>query len=904
MPRQNGERRLRFRAYDACGKSSTAQVLDFRGAVNFGLEPVGDYAHRASALEISWRTRDPIQAFVCWEESGYGPAYLLLDNRGKGYTVGGTRNLNVELAQCAERWFDRAYKENVQEPEVGFEPSDELMALRKKAYKALARMAAARSESSRAVAASKALAKTLAAWTALLQEYGRAFARRRRAQFILGAMMTEPYADAWQYSVATMFSDYERRLELMKQQGLDTVGIVFLWREDYTFSRPETLGPYDRVIDYARRIGLNVMGMVLDSFDYLTHRGLSDARFVEASRIQARNLAMHYRGRVRFWTVTDEANGKNFLPHTFEARLRAGNEAARVIKQIDPSAVTLATLLFDEDFLPLLARLKSQNALVPEVDVIALSLFQHLGPGVDIVYRKIHELFPDKRIGVGETGYTAGRDCDLIYSAPLNYSYGLGGGFWWFHWDGMIDRGIDGQWYTTRFYDVVQNLAKAISSTATHAESPPSLEGPEPTTHSEQTSQHRSRKPGLAAETPHSLNEFEGAAWRGSRWLLESGVYDPRTGAVREAYDPVSKGYFAAEVSSVAAALEVFVECYGRNRQSAYLDAARQAARYLATQQHSGSGPRVTGSIVGPARRAESLADARAIEALLDFYFATGEEKYLEVSEKAAGWLLGFMQNPDGSFKCAYDLKARSFVDGVRDDWKHTRAFAHAKIAAALFKVWEAVRETEPRYREGARRVLDWALGLQNFNGSFKGHYNPRRAQASDDKFVSSLLEGVEGLFSAYAYLLRHPRDIVLHPVYFEACRNFAGWLIEFAQGPEGGVWAWVYGDDSHTAAAALPTAQATRLLLRLHLVTRDDRYLAAARRAGDFLVKLQQRRGSARSEGGFAGGNHASSPDVICTRTTALASTALLELSAVLNRPGLNLNPAAPRYSGFDPLF
>jgi hypothetical protein len=887
------ERVLRFLAFDASSKPSTEQVLDFRGALNLGLMPVGDYALAPDNLEVRWRGNDPVQVFLRWEEPAYGPAYLLLDNGGKGYTTGGTRNLNVELARSAWRWFDHSYQENLRNAEVGFEPSRELNAFRNSARKALERMDAASSERSRAATASQALADTLAAWTASLKEHGRAFGLRYRDQFILGAMMTEPYADAWQYSVATMFTDYKERLALMKHQGLDTVGIVFLWREDYTFSRPETFEPYDQVIDYARHLGLNVMGMVLDSFDYVTHRNLSDAGFIEASGVQARNLATHFEGRIRFWTITDETNGKNSLPHTFVARLKAGNAAARAIKKVDPSAVTLATLLFDEEFLPLLARLKRERAIAPEVDVIALSLFHHLGPGVDIVFRIIHELFPNKKIGVGESGYTVGKDCDLIYSAPLNYSYGLGGGFWWFHWDSMIDRGIDGRWYTTRFYRVIRNLADSMRNKTAPAE-----------THQPQTP----AKPQsvLRERVPRPRNEYEDAAWRGTRWLLASGVFDPKTAPVSKANDPQKGRFLAPDVSSAATALQVFVRGYGHSEVSVYFDAARRAATYLSTRVYQGSDRRAAGSLAEPGgnRRAESLANARAIDGLLDFYFATGEEKCLEVSQKAADWLLEFMQNADGSFKSAFDLKPGSFVDGLQDDWRHARAFAHAKIAGTLFKVWEAVKETEPRYREGALRVLGWALTLQNFNGSFKGHYNPVRRQASDDKFMAGLLDGVEGLFSACVQLLRHPRGIALHPVYLEACRNFAAWLKRLAWSLKGGIPEWVLGDDTLSEAATLPTAQAIRLWLRLHLLIGEPGCLEAAKAAGNFLLKVQDQSGDPHRAGGFPPENISVERLTLSAQATAAAILALQELSEVLTNPQIVLDPAQPRYVGFDPLF
>ncbi len=244
MSRKQPERVLRFLAFDASGKPSTKQVLDFRGAWALNLSPVGDSARTSTSLEIRWQGNAPVQIFLRWEEPAYGPAYLVLDNGGKGYSTGGTRNLNVELACSAWRWFDGAFQENLRNKEAGFNPPKELLAFRLLARKSLARMDAASSERARAMAASNALANTLQAWTLLIEEHGRVFARRHRGQFILGAMMREPYADAWQYSVPVMFSDFEKRLELMKVQGLDTVGItrVSIPSSDSHAARPDPRG--------------------------------------------------------------------------------------------------------------------------------------------------------------------------------------------------------------------------------------------------------------------------------------------------------------------------------------------------------------------------------------------------------------------------------------------------------------------------------------------------------------------------------------------------------------------------------------------------------------------------------------------------------------------------------------
>jgi hypothetical protein len=890
--RKRREQILRFKVFDARGIPSAEQVLDFRGALTRGFERTGEYERSENELVVRWDGREPVVIDVHWREPGYGPAYLLLDHEGRGYASGGARHLNADLARASWRHFDRAWREWTAGP--GFVPSRPLLALRRAAGRAIARLAGSRGGAPLARAAAAALPATLAAWEALLKEHGRAFARAHRDQFILGAMLTEPFPDAWQYSVERMFSDYEQRLALAKRQGLDAVGICFLWRDDLTFSRPESFAPYDVVVDAARRLGLEVMGMVLDSFDYKTHQHLSDEEFVEVSAAQARNLTEHFRGRLRYWTVTDETNARGFLPHSFQARLEAGNAAARAIKAVDPEAVTLATLFFDEDLLPLLARLKAERAIAREVDVIALSLFHHLGPGSDLVYRALHELFPEKRLAVGETGYIAGKDCDLIYSAPLNYSCGLGGGFWWYHWDGMIDRALDGRWYPTRFYREIQALAEAIG--------PRRIQGEPPREVIDQLASKPSELFAMSLEFP-AESEYARAARRGARWLLESGVFDVRRGMAwgEMCSGRGSMGHSSVEVTGRV--LPVFLREYWKSREPAWLEAARDGAKWLAGRQTNGKGGHGGAILDLRSKTAWSRSTALALDALLDVYFATGEEEFLEAAERAGMWLLGRMQNADGSFKAAYDVKSRRFMDGDRDDWRHSRAFGHARIAGTLLKLWEAVKETEPAYQQAAIRALAWALKFQNYDGSFKGHYSPRRRQASDEKNVSSLCEGAEGLFSACVQLLRHPRDIALHPVYLEAVKKFGSWLKDYAQFPDGSLPVWVHGDDSREGAGTLPTAQAVRLWVRLDLVTREANWLEAAARAGDFLLRMQVPAESGQLSGGFMPWASRGRSLTTSTSATAIAVLALDELGQVLAAPDLKLDPTAPRYTGFDPL-
>ena len=119
----------------------------------------------------------------------------------------------------------------------------------------------------------------------------------------------------------------------------------------------------------------------------------------------------------------------------------------------------------------------------------------------------------------------------------------------------------------------------------------------------------------------------------------------------------------------------------------------------------------------------------------------------------------------------------------------------------------------------------------------------------------------------------------------------------------KGAIPDWVWGDDSLGEPAALPTAQAIRLWLRLHLAKSEPGCLEAAKAAGAFLLKAQDQSDDPRRKGGFLGESPSTQRLALSVSATAASVCALYELSDVVENPQIVLDPAQPRYTGFDRL-
>jgi hypothetical protein len=103
--------------------------------------------------------------------------------------------------------------------------------------------------------------------------------------------------------------------------------------------------------------------------------------------------------------------------------------------------------------------------------------------------------------------------------------------------------------------------------------------------------------------------------------------------------------------------MRVLIAAHARLGNDAYLDAARRGGEFLLRAQGGGGqqgfAQQYTASLeIAPARKFEpaaysSLETGYAINALIDLYRATGDGRYLEAAQSAAGWLEASQTAPD-----------------------------------------------------------------------------------------------------------------------------------------------------------------------------------------------------------------------------------------------------------------
>lgn len=269
--------------------------------------------------------------------------------------------------------------------------------------------------------------------------------------------------------------NYRWKLDEAKKQGNDWVRILFEEadaNQDFTFSNRETFKEYDEAINYARSIGLNVMGQILDSSSW--PKDIT----VEKYRLRTINLVTHYQNRISVWEIGNEINGNWLIK---KKNLDQDNliidsvkAAADEVKRINNDYKTVITLYWSEgtsdyehSLFLWINKWESKKNFGKNIDIIALSIYpanNPVGSAFDITIQKLREKFPDKKIMIGEFDHNTGMGYwwhsddvsearkDLVeqyYTAMMGYDYSINGGFWWYFYDEMIKDGRESELYYT-----------------------------------------------------------------------------------------------------------------------------------------------------------------------------------------------------------------------------------------------------------------------------------------------------------------------------------------------------------------------------------------------------------------------------------------------------------------------
>lgn len=339
---------------------------------------------------------------------------------------------------------------------------------------------------------------------------------------------------------------------------------------------------------------------------------------------------------------------------------------------------------------------------------------------------------------------------------------------------------------------------------------------------------------------------------KGIDWLIESDIWikDPESpyyGAFCSFYDLRKKSYPLLYCEITAYAIKFLLNLYRLENNEKYLNMATASGDFLLKSQNSKHNSTCYGAFPYgykiPAfmkiKAYYSFDVGICMSALIDLYHICKDSKYLESSRKAGIWLIKNMQNEDGSFKSV------SFEDDFQNTYHYPSSIAaidrcclHAKNAIGLLKLSE-VGEFE-FFGESAKKLLNWALQLQNPDGSFKvtaddnyifTHYHCYCIEGllygfqmfQDNRFIQSALKGAQWLLSA------QNRDGSLFKSYKWASRAYLSsnehykTLKQFIRPKDIGV-----------------TAQAVRIWIGLSKYNKKDDFSRAAEKGARFIQSMQ----------------------------------------------------------------
>jgi len=319
-------------------------------------------------------------------------------------------------------------------------------------------------------------------------------------------------------------------------------------------------------------------------------------------------------------------------------------------------------------------------------------------------------------------------------------------------------------------------------------------------------------------------------------WLTDTPIMNKdqdaeSLGGVHSGYQFKSQQYLPLTTPVTADCASLLIDRYRRTQDERMRAGAESALGYLmrlrCTDESSFAEHTLPDSMDATTFRKSArycTADnATVLAALCNWQFATKSDAYLDTAKKIADWVLK-MQNLDGSFKAVYDAGTKMFVkmEGVTGD----RCSIHIKAAIGLLKAFDL--SGDERYKTGALKTLDWGRGIQKNSGLV-----PSSAEA-DHALTHTMCDAVEAfLFAAHFLKDDKCRDAALLA---------AEWLLE-AQGADG-AFNRIYRlrttpiDTPYRTTDA--TAQAARIFSIVYLMTKQEPYRAAAKKAVDYLTTRQ----------------------------------------------------------------
>jgi uncharacterized protein YyaL (SSP411 family) len=223
-----------------------------------------------------------------------------------------------------------------------------------------------------------------------------------------------------------------------------------------------------------------------------------------------------------------------------------------------------------------------------------------------------------------------------------------------------------------------------------------------------------------------------------------------------------------------------------------------------------------------------------AVNAFLNMHKWLNDEKYLQYSKNAADYLISQQEKNTNAFE--YGGIAHSLILPDLKKLNYYYSFDNAIILHSLINLFKITNEK--KYYDVCLDIGDWLLKMQKEDGSFHSHYeaNDKIKEHQYDEFFFD--DGCLHVKNAIGLMyLNHITD---GDLYYNAGLKVCDWGKRL-QGRDGIFWANKRKKYAFTHAHCY----ATEGYLYAYYLSKKQKYLNIAKKAGDALIKLQNNDGS-----------------------------------------------------------
>lgn len=315
--------------------------------------------------------------------------------------------------------------------------------------------------------------------------------------------------------------------------------------------------------------------------------------------------------------------------------------------------------------------------------------------------------------------------------------------------------------------------------------------------------------------TGYSYDELE-ERWKNATYKFLINNYNEDVGAVWGHYDPKIQKNEKPNLTNLIAPMQ-FLAIYDKYNDIDMLNRAKSCADYVYKSStiwwpmHMWQGGvRDTGEMDG---QVWVKYTAEELLLFIAIYNRTGDEEYLRRARQNAAFL---KQAERHGFMFTFNVREQKWQD---NGWK-----TFGRVIEAYLALYDATKEE--KYLERAKAWGNYGVGLQAPNGCF---------YLIDDYFYNTDIAPNEIRGLTYLY------EVTKNEVYVESARRYANWHIEHQR--EDGGWLLALDRDNEVVCDVVGPGDPANIgisMLRLHYVTKDDRYLDSAIKALKYSVKMQ----------------------------------------------------------------